>query len=161
VLENTLLSITNIPQQQLEMAQQLAWSRSMINPLHLALNIEAAGYLELAFELICKLGYSVEDAMAQGTETLQRYYGFLMRSALSRGDERSALRHAEDVLHYVAISSEAAAAGRVLKNNSADDEVERRYIGNLVNLLAANGSIWSSSSAVLPINSSDKENPYS
>ena len=152
VLENTLLAISNIPLHQLEKARRQAWSLSMIKPLHLVLSLEAAGYLEFAYQMIGELGYTAEDALSQGPDVPQRYHGFLMRAALSRGDERCAVRHAEEVLRYVAIPGEASAAARVLKNNCTDN-IARRSVGDLVNILAAKGSIWNSSYAVFSENS--------
>lgn len=154
IMETTLLARADIPPQALKAARAKAWAMTPIDPLPAALGLAAAGYVDAAVSLLDEKAYSAERARTEGAEALQHYHGLLHRAARGRGDGDAARRHAELVLSWASLSSEAVHAAQFMAEDTSTSDGARlagRMIAGLgkpgaaldffTNLLAKKGDV--------------------
>lgn len=117
---------------------------SDVDVLALALQQEAAGYPATARENVDR----VEPCLAQGAHRIRDRAALLMRLALLDDDPESAVRHADEVLHWSGMPSVAAAAAAAIARHGASPSLPDRDAAELLAAMAPQGRALSTLRAV-------------
>ncbi|MDQ1066600.1 carbamoyltransferase C-terminal domain-containing protein [Streptomyces canus] len=115
VIGDELLDLTALDPQVSEQSIRLAEQQTVVDPLHLALRHEAAGYPKAAAEV---LSLAPPVTLADGADKLREFEALQMRLAIIEGDTSRAAAHAQRVLELSGMPRAAAEAAEVLNSVS-------------------------------------------
>lgn len=152
LIEDTLITISEIPKQVINNACRLAWTLTPIDPLQMALSLEAAGYPEAALNLLAQMEYTSESAISEGSSAVRSFHGLLQRIIFKSGDIKTTYHHAEMVLQWSTLSLEAARVAKFLAECPSLDK-KTQSIGQLISMISSQGGAFKFFKSMLEQNS--------
>jgi carbamoyltransferase len=151
LIEDTLLAASEVSEQVMDKAHALAWALTPVEPLQVALRLEATGYSEAAIKLLERIHYTANSAMSQGPSAVRNFYNLLQRVAWRRGQIDTAYHYAELVLQWSGLPLEAIQAANFIAKYPSGDE---RYqsLGRLVSAISSPGDALNFFTSILDQN---------
>lgn len=138
-LEGRLLVSAELPEEARLRARQDAWRRSSLEPIDVAMGLDAAGYPAAAAAVLAEHAMDERAALGTGHDRVRRYHALGLRLAAAKGDPVAAAAHATDVLRWWTFPPDALHAAAFLAKTA--DRATPRVLGQLVHL-AANRSAY-------------------
>lgn len=134
-MDGVLVELAALPKDVLRQARSIALADTAVEPLRLALQQEAAGFVQAARSTIAQ----VPRDLALGAPALRDRSGLLMRLALADADQEAALRHADDVLHWSGLPPVAASAATTIAAHGCSPAFPQADAAALLAALAPQG----------------------
>lgn len=99
-LDGHLLVTADLPIQVRREARELAWERSSLDPLDVAVGLEAAGYPAAAAKVLVEHPVADGEYAAASRDRIRSHHALLLRLASANGDTESATQHSSEVLRW-------------------------------------------------------------
>ncbi|ERN52070.1 carbamoyltransferase C-terminal domain-containing protein [Alkalihalophilus marmarensis] len=115
IINNYVIELNHIPKSTLERSKKKAFEKSNINPLKVALSLEAADFSTEAINYLNEYPINLDKA---DSTTLIRYESLLLRYAINNNDHESALLHIEKLMEYMNYPSESHSIINILKEGN-------------------------------------------
>jgi carbamoyltransferase len=135
-LDGHLLTVAALPRDVYERARLQAWRHSAIDPLNLALQQEASGYLDAARTTLQQL----QPCLSTGPHRNRDHAALSMRLALADGHHTAAVQHAEEVLRWSGMPSATSAAAQLIAEIGGSLALPNADAARLLAALAPQGN---------------------